>query len=625
MRDVLWCVVLCCVVSAHGGCVLFFSKNNIRKIEMDDSVAKGSPFSCVMLLAVHGAVFVDVPLSLSSLESKSNLRAMALSDISRDGRGRGRGSGIGTVVSLVSPSNLGYSNMNSENAQFPNHPQVFIQIIESMSSSRGGMNEEVLSGIFNLYEDRLYSFFRKGTAETRRKHEERWMARAPPDRETLDFKNKFLTFHPDEMPGHDFDARMQVTRDALGLRWRPHQYAIGNKQYCPGGHANQCCLYFPGVDGPLRERLESKLFEFKKEHSKSPPPPLFDDLYLTFHSNEPCVLTIVFKNDTTNGAYCKNCLWRGVSLAVFFQQVGELLSLIFHGVDGFSVEGLMSRTCVVDAACSDFSVPGKGVSIVGFNKEKATATATGNVSALLDVYHRSEEHLGFWEYWIRHNQADVARTSGAGAAAGAAAAAEVPRRFNHRVDVPRELEDFVPACLTCLDSTIQNIEPVFDSHGNVVRVVYTYSDERTEVVDYVPRERPDVPTESMQAVEGSPGGVAARAADLYDHGDDHGDDAQSVSPTRRRRRRRIDEEDDDDGDGDGDGDDGDGDDGDGDDVVEEVDGGRRRRRRTLKKKCMKKCKTKRQQRQQRRLRRCKMTRRMVAKGRGRRRTCVRRL
>jgi len=56
-------MVLCCVVSAHGGCVLFFSNHNIRKIEMDDSVSsavEGSPFYCVMFLAVHGAVFVDV-------------------------------------------------------------------------------------------------------------------------------------------------------------------------------------------------------------------------------------------------------------------------------------------------------------------------------------------------------------------------------------------------------------------------------------------------------------------------------------------------------------------------------------------------------------------------------------
>jgi hypothetical protein len=567
--------------------VLFFSNHNIRKIEMDDSVssaAEGSPFSCVMLLAVHGAVFVDVP-SLSSSALESILRAMALSDISRDGSG----SGEGEVVSLVSPSNLAYSSMNSENEQFPNHPRVFIKMIESISSSNpGGMNEEVLCRMFNSYENRLYSFFRERTESTRRNYEQRLVARAQPDIETLDFKDRLLKLHRDEMPGHDFDARMQVTRDALGLRWRPHQYAIHNKKYCPGGHANQCCLYFPGVDDLLREKLESKLFTFKKQHRKlssssssSSSPSLFDDLSLSFDSNEACVLTIVFENDT--GGYCKNPLWRGVSLAGFFQQVCELLRLIFHDVDRFSVKDLMLRTCVVDAACSDFSVSGKGVSIVGFNKD--TEKATGNVSALLDVHDRSEESLGFWEYWVRRNQADAARP------AGARAGAEVPRRFNHRVYVPRELEDFVPACLTCRDSTIQKIEPVFDSHGNVVRVVYTYYDERKEIVDYVQIKRPDVLTQSMEAVQGSPDIVAERAADVVDH---VGHDAQSVSPSRRR----IDN-----------------------DEVEEVDGGRPRWRRTLKKKCMKKCKTKRQ----RRLRRCKMTRRMVAKGRGRRRTCVRRL
>jgi hypothetical protein len=63
--------------------------------------------------------------------------------------------------------------------------------------------------------------------------------------------------------------------------------------------------------------------------------------------------------------------------------------------------------------------------------------------------------------------------------------------------------------------------------------------------------------------------------------------------------------------------------GDGDvDVGDLGGGGRRRWSRTLKKKCMKKCKTKRKQRRLRR--RCKTTRKNAMKSR-RRRTCARRL
>jgi len=143
--------------------------------------------------------------------------------------------------------------------------------------------------------------------------------------------------------------------------------------------------------------------------------------------------------------------------------------------------------------------------------------------------------------------------------------------------------------LTCSDSTIKDIQPVFGDDGNLVRVVYTYYDDTTEEIDYVPSERP-LPTESMEPVHGS-------------------------MPRT--------------GDGDGDGDDGDGDgdmrsvmgDDEGADGGADGGGGRRRQlRRTIKKKCMKMCKTKRR-RASRRRRRCKKTQKNAVKTRGRR-TCA---
>jgi len=538
-----------------------------------DAGAGVCPFSCVMLLAVHGAVFVDVDTKSSPVSSA--LRAMALSDIGKEmdvdekcGGSGGSTSRSGGIVSLVSPSNLGYSVMISANDTIPTHAAAFIKMITPSFNPGLTRDDSYFSSKFNLYENGLYSSSRKISDETVRKIEDRLKARSPPDRETFDVTRQLLSNYSLEMAAHEYIIRNQMIREAIGLSWRSHPYAIGNKEYCPGANANQCCLYFPNVDGDLYEALRMRLIEYQqRQKQKTRKSPLSDNLRFSFDSDNVCVLTITF--DLDDGC-CMNELWKGVSLGCFFRQVGELLGLIFHDVKGFSVEGFMKNTCVLDAACSDFAVRKKGVSIVSFTKNPKNAS----VSALVDVHERSDEqYSGFWNYWIRHNPAEAARRSGAGAAAGA----EVPRRFNHRVDVPRELEDFVPACLTCHDSTIKDIQPVFGDDGNLVRVVYTYYNGGTEVVDYVPSERPLLTTESMEPVHGS-------------------------MPRT--------------GDGDGDDDD----DGDGDNMsVMGADGGRRRQlRRTIKKKCMKKCKTKRRRASRRR---CKKTQKNAVKTRGRR-TCA---
>lgn len=572
------------------------------------AAAAACPFSCVMLLAVHGAVFVDVDTKSSPVSSA--LRAMNLSDIGKEmdedkedpclSRSYETGAvvmaGAGAVVSLVSPSNLGYSVMISANDTIPTHAAAFIKMITPGFSRGLTMDDTYFSSNFNLYENGLYSLSRKISDETVRKIEDRVKARATG--EGFDVTRQLLSNNPLEMAANEFIIRNQMIREAIGLSWRSHPYAIGNKEYCPGANANQCCLYFPNVDGPLYEALRMRLDKYQqkqtvnqKQKTRKPPSPLFtfpslsDNLRFSFDSHYVCVLTITF--DLDDGC-CMNKLWKGVSLGCFFRQVGELLGLIFHRVEGFSVEGFMKKTCVLDAACSDFAVRKKGVSIVSFTKNPMNPSAS--VSALLDVHERYDErYSGFWEYSIHHNQTDAARRSGAGAVAGA-----VSRSFTHSVVIPRELEDFVPACLTCHDSTIKDIQPVFGDDGNLVRVVYTYyDDDTTEEIDYVPSER-HLPTESMEQVHWS----MPRNGNGDGDGDD-GDDDMSVNV--------------DDGGADGGADGADG----------GADGGRRRRRRlrrTIKKKCMKMCKTKRR-RASRQRRRCKKTQKNAVKTRGRR-TCA---
>lgn len=548
------------------------------------------PFSCVMLLAVHGAVFIDVDEHSLSLKSSSLLRPMDLSRIGKEmdvDEECGSTSRSGEVVSLVSPSNLGYSVMISAHDNITTHAAAFIQMITPGFSGGSVMDENYFSSKFNSYDTGLYSLSTKISESTLQKIQDRVIARTP-DVTTLDFRNKLLNSHSPEMAANEFIIRNKIIRDALELLWRPHQYAIGNKEYCPGGRANQCCLYFPGVDDALSGVLKARLHDFnskKRQNTKKRKssssflslPSLSDNLSFTFYSFDACVLTITFENDS--GGCCINDLWRGVSLQCFFRQINELLDLLFNGVTGFDVKSFMSRTCILDAACSDFAVRKKGVSIVSFTKNPAAA----GVSALLDVHDHSEESLGFWEYWIRHNPAEAARRAGAGGA----------RRINHTVVIPRKLEDFVPECLTCLESTIQKIEPVFDPDGHVVRVVYTYYDGETEEIDYVLSKRL-LPTESMEPAFGSLSPAAISQRNDFMGDDDYDDDQRSISSPRHP-----------------------------DSPNDDLGGGGRRRRllrRTIKKKCMKKCKTKRMRRRLLR-QRCNTSQKNAVKTRGRR-TCV---
>ena len=359
----------------------------------------------------------------------------------------------------------------------------------------------------------------------------------------LDVTKELSRSSPHEMPHYDFNARMLTIHNALRFDWKPHYTScIGSKRYCPGVNANQCCLFFPAVSGDVCERLRSRLNDFNrvkmKKSTSTSTFELSDYLQLQVDSYEKCVLTIIFKYDSEGRVI--NELWRGISLDQFFRQVKQLLGMVFLNVEGFNVERAMARTCVVDAACSDFSVTGKKVSIIGFEKAGVDAGPdAGVVSALVDVHDHDQEFPGFWDYWIHHRP-----TSGASGGT----------RSPHRVYIPRELAEFVPECLTSSGATIRKVVPVFDDKGNVVRVRYTYFDNHEEIMDYAA----SVPliTESMGAVDGSPerrGDIEMREDGDGDGDGDDGHSSHSISrpntptPTSRsgtgldggsRRRRK---------------------------------------------------------------------------------------
>lgn len=463
---------------------------------MAAAASASNKFTCVMLLEVHGTVSLDVD---QVQPRPSMLRPLALEEIGKhiwrhDDRGSGSGSVTrdtkpAKVVCLVSPSNMGYSIMNRGTLPFDNRLQAFIKEIKSNPD----MDENEISQFFYSYESILYSFFREGLSQQLRDIESQMIAEAKEAKEEKEEDHdtrKFMLKHPDIMRSVDFYHQMQATRDALGLHWLPHAYCIDNKKYCPGKNANQCCLYFPDIDHTLHERLRLRLMDItKKTHSQSSTQPkLLSYLDLQFNSESKCVLTITFNYDTTG--VIKNKLWKDISLDRFVGQVKSLLDEFFSGVFGFDVSHSMSRTCLVDAACSDFSVPRNEVSIIGFERGSVDKQ---HVSGLIAVGPQLESHVGFWEYWINHNPADAAAAD----AAARAGAMVHKRPVYHSVVIPRELEDFVPACLTCSGSTIRKVEPVFDDEGNVIRVDYTYLNGVTEERDYVARV-PELPTQSME-------------------------------------------------------------------------------------------------------------------------------
>lgn len=448
-------------------------------------------FSCVFLLNFHGTVLLQPATPASNVSTTSALEkklgvpyevtALPLSDI---GGMREAGAARPQVVCVVAPPNLGYSVMGSENSQFPNHVEAFVQMVHRNSGSRTCLNGREIAQFFDLYDDKLYSFFDTRFNKQLQDFQTRFLARTPAA--DLDFTKNFVLFARDEMPKYDFNSRMQLKRQSAELFWKTHYTScIREKLYCPGTHANQCSLYFPGVDDTLLERLKIKLIDvnrsryrdaganFKKQRTEkndeNDTVKLFPGLYIEFSSESKPVLTITFENDPVNG-FVKNKLWRGISLNVVFQQINQLLNFIFDGVGGFDLNALMSRTCVIDTACSDVSVNGKNVSIISFDRAAGAAGAAGEglVSALVDLHDDPGYQSGFWEYWINRPPRTL-----------------TPTHSQHRVSIPRELKEYVPGCLAC-NNIIKSVEPIFDDSGKVVSVVYTYHDGRQETIVHQP-------------------------------------------------------------------------------------------------------------------------------------------
>ena len=475
-------------------------------------------FRCVMLIHFHGTVLLQPATPASNVSTTSVLEgklgvpyevtALPLSDIGgvhqadEAGEADEAGAARPQVVCVVAPPNLGYSVMGSENLQFLTHTQAFIQMV---SGSRTCLNGREIARFFDLYDDKLYSFFDTRFNKQLQDFQTRFLARTPAA--DLDFTKKLVMFYSDEMPKHDFNSSMQLKRQSAELFWKTHYTScIREKLYCPGTHANQCSLYFPGVDDTLLEKLKIAVYDRRPskkqksdeqkqksdEQKQKSDDELFEGLSIQFSSDYKLVLTIIFENDPVSGLV-KNERWRGISLDRFFQQITQYLHFIFDGVKGFDgvddfdLNALMSRTCVIDTACSDFSVPVKNVSIISFDRAAGAAGAAGEgiVSALVDLHDDPGYQTGFWEYWINRPPRTL-----------------TPTHSQHRVSIPRELEEYVPGCLAC-NNTIKSVEPIFDDSGKVVSVVYTYHDGHQETIAYQPHSSDVVVvTDSMGGVKG---------------------------------------------------------------------------------------------------------------------------
>ena len=463
-------------------------------------------FTCIMFLGVHGIVRLQVDKSNPRLKPKGkkgddvggtleeslgpplHITALPLSAI-------GRGDGA-SVTEVVAPAGLGYSVVGSENSQFAQYIEAFIGMVERPRTCLTGSD---IARFFNSFDDEMYSYFDSRFNKQLQDLQTRFLARAPQDPadfEKFDFTKNFVTFASDEMLKHDFNSKMQVNRKSAGLYWTAHNDAhndaswIAEKLYCPGTHANQCSLYFPGVGDELHDRLAVKIGELRKQIQKqtrtkplttgvgtanSDDASLCSGVSIEFSSDKKVVLTITFENDSRDGGFVKNKLWKGIPLNMFFEQIKRYLNVMFNGVEGFDgFDGLMLRTCIIDTACANFSVPvpGKHVSIISVDNEamgvgEGMAEASPVVSMVLDVHNDPSLEMGWWER-------NINLSSGTGAGAGAGAAYT---HSSHRLLIPRDLVSYVPSCLVC-DETIKSVEPIIDETTGKLSVLYTYRNGR---------------------------------------------------------------------------------------------------------------------------------------------------
>jgi hypothetical protein len=470
----------------------------------------GDGFTCLLFLGLHGTVRLQVDESNPRLKPKGkkgddvggtleeslgpplHITASPLSAI-------GRGD-VARVTEVVAPAGLGYSVVGSENSQFAQHIQAFINMVERERISC--LTGSEIADFFNSFDDKMYSYFDSTFNKQLQALQTRLLARAPQDAkqfEDFNFTKNFVTFASDEMLKHDFNNKMQVNRVSAGLYWKAHNDAhndaswIAEKLYCPGTHANQCCLYFPAPHPDLRDKLASIvdsrirrpheiLMNMNEDKDKDKDKELCSGVSIEFSSVNKVVLTITFENDSGDGGFVKNKLWKGIPLHMFFRQIKRYLNYMFKGVEGFDLNVLMSKTCIIDTACANFSVsvPGQHVSIISVDNEvrgvgEGMAEASPVVSMVLDVHNDPSFEMGWWG----HN---INLSSGTGAGAGAGAAYTHSR---HRLLIPSDLVSYVPRCLVC-DNTIKSVEPIFDETTGKLSVVYTYRNGRQETFVHEP-------------------------------------------------------------------------------------------------------------------------------------------
>lgn len=507
----------------------------------------GDGFTCILFLGVHGTVRLPVnETTLQQSKSEEEMRdtsleeslgqplqitALPLSVISIDGG----------LTGYIAPSNLGYSVMGSENSQFAQYIEAFIRMVERPRTCLTGSD---IARFFNSFDDEMYSYFDSRFNKQLQDLQTRFLARAPQDPadfEKFDFTKNFVTFASDEMLKHDFFNKMKYSRTSAGLVWGQHNSCIAEKLYCPGTHANQCCLYFPVVDDDLHDQLRTKLYHRRKSCKQGQPCPadtaamalLSKGLSIEFSSDREVVLAITFENDPKSG-FVNNERWKGITLNTFFEQIKQYLKFIFCHGDGFDVrldgilDGLMSKTCVIDTACSNFSVPvpGKHVSIIGIDNglgaSVGMAEAIPNVSMVLDIHNVPSFEMGWWERKINPPS---------GSAVGAVT------HSRHRLLIPRDLVSYVPSGLVC-DNTIKSVEPKFNRETGKLSVVYTYRNGRQEIFVHEPPSLGAAgaaaggPSDSMGGVRGD----ESPCGDISDSDGDLGGGGRKPLHTTRRVR-----------------------------------------------------------------------------------------
>lgn len=453
----------------------------------------GDEFTCIMFFGVHGIVRLQVDEStFQQSKSEEEMRDKSLEEslgpplqitalpLSAIGRGDGA-----SVTKVVAPAGLGYSVMGSENSQFAQYIEAFIGMVERERTCLTGSK---IADFFNSFDDKMYSYFDSRFNKQLQDLQTRLLARVHQAKvDEFDFTKNFVTFASDEMLKHDFFNKMKYSRKSAGLVWGQHNSCIAEKLYCPGTHANQCSLYFPAPPPDLRDKLASKILDSRRQRRQlnemkpmnitiednDDTSALCSGVSIEFSSVDKVVLTITFENDSGDGGFVKNKLWKGIPLNTFFLKIKRYLNVMFDGVQGFDLNVLMSRTCIIDTACANFSVsvPGKHVSIISVDNEargvgEGLAEASPVVSMILDVHNEPSFEMGWWEHKINPPS---------GSAVGAVT------HSRHRLLIPRYLVSYVPRCLVC-DDTIKSVEPIFDETTGKLSVLYTYRNGRQETI-----------------------------------------------------------------------------------------------------------------------------------------------